>query len=89
VDTNFTKLINWEKVKTYEDLAIILRAYAETFDRSDVTSRSGDFVDGHAKRAILEQFERLAAMMQAFPNQMHVRPTFNYSYNEGHRKNAN
>ena len=89
MDINFTKLINWEKVETYEDLATILRAYAEAFNRSDVTSRSGDFVDGHAKRAILEQLERLAAMMQAFPNQMYVRPTFNYSHNEGHRKNAN
>jgi ribosome biogenesis protein Nip4 len=89
MDTNFTKLINWEGVETYEDLADLFRAYAETFNRSDVTSRSGDFIDGNVKRAFLEKLNELADLAGDAKNWLYVRPTPNYTRHEGHRKNAN
>lgn len=84
--TTFTKLIDWKKGKTYEDLADLLFAYAEDFERSDVSSGSGNFVDGHAKRDLLKKLRDTAAMLNSAPDWIYVRPDKNYTHNEGHIK---
>lgn len=86
MDTSWIKHIDWTKEKTYEDLAELFGAFSQAFDGADVTSRTGDFVDGSTKQHVLSRINEVAALMNNHKDWLYVRPEKNYTHYEGHKK---
>lgn len=87
MDTEPLKHIDWTNHATYKDLSELLLAYAEGFERADVTSGSNGVADGHVKRGILERLKEFA---QVFDNPEHwliVRQERKYSPGQGKANN--
>ena len=85
-DTSWVDQIDWSKEQTYEDLGALLSALSQSFLGADVSSRTGDFVDGHVKRYAVAKMVELAVIMRKHKEWVHVRPPKNYTAHEGHRK---
>jgi len=86
MDTSWVKYIDWTKEKTYEDLASLFSAFSQAFDGSDVTSGTGDLVDGRTKQYVLARMVELAIILNKHKEWVHVRPEKDYKPHEGHRK---
>lgn len=86
MDTSWVNHIDWTKEKTYEDLAKLFGALSQAFLGANVTSGTGDFVDGSTKQYVLARMIELSALMNKHEEWVHVRGEKNYSPHEGHRK---
>lgn len=75
MNVDFIKFIDWEKAKTYEDFAILFRAYAASFSDSGITSRTGDLVDSDAKWRFLKALYILSDLCDDVENWIYVEPT--------------
>ena len=85
-DTSWVKHIDWTKGETYEDLASLFGALSQAFSDSDVTSGTGNLVDGRTKQYVLARMVELTVLMHKHEEWVHVRPEKNYTHHEGHKK---
>ncbi len=86
MDTSWVNHIDWTKDETYDDLGLLFGALAQAFLGANVTSRTGDFVDGSTKQYVLARMIEMSNLMRNHDKWVRVREETNYSPHEGHRK---
>lgn len=86
MDTNWINHIDWKKDETYDDLGLLFGALAQAFLGANVTSGTGDFVDGSTKQYVLARMIEMSNLMRKHKQWVHVRGETNYSPHEGHHK---
>lgn len=86
MNTDWVNHIDWEKDETYDDLGVLFGALAQAFLGANVTSGTGNFVDGSTKQYVLARMIEMSNLMRNHEKWVHVREEPNYSPHEGHRK---
>lgn len=86
MDTSWVKHIDWNKKETYEDLGQLFGALSQAFMGADVTSGTGNLVDGRTKQYALARMVELAVLMNKHEEWVRVREEKNYTPHAGHRK---
>lgn len=86
MDTSWVQHIDWTKGETYEDLAELFGALSQAFLGANVTSGTGDLINGSTKQYVLARMVEMSHLMKKHDQWVHVREEKNYSPHEGHRK---
>lgn len=83
MNTDWVNYIDWTNEQAYRDLSAMLSAIAKSFESADVSSRTGNVVDGYVKRGIVERMDEFAQVFSCPELWLSVRPERNYSAGQG------
>lgn len=87
MNTDWMDHIDWTNELTYQELSAYLSALADSFESANVSSGTGNTVDGYVKRGIVERLREFALVFKHPSEWLIVRPERNYSPHQGHKKN--
>ncbi len=68
------KHIDWSNEQAHRDFATYLSGIADSFESADITSRTGNLVDGHVYYDVLNKLEALKNIFEKPEDWLYVRP---------------